>query len=197
MPNFNFGGRSYKTTLLPNGLYVPDQNRAQAEPWMPLIEGLLPLSDNPWLVSSVLDSMNGDDRGGSHAEGAIDLAPFLTLDKPFRPDGKSPRLYNNRMFGAALVARHQRIRSVLAVVMEDDHLHIDIIHRPGVYIYPYARYSGDAFVNGIEWSTNNSRVLSVVDINGNITPVDRSVDRRSESEIRSLRRRYSLPSRIR
>lgn len=161
-------------SLVDQVVYVPDKFMNQAKPWLEFILPFFPISTDNWLVSSVEETISGNPRGGTHLDpGAIDIAPFLTLKSPFRDDKRSPRLYNNRMFAAQLVKRHAALKSPLAIVLEDDHLHIDFALKPGVYLYPYSRYPGDHFIKNIDWIQQNQHSLMRVDQNGNAFEVAR------------------------
>lgn len=106
--------------------------------------------DQMLMVSSVLSSWNGRPRkkGTSHIEGlSVDLAPVASRHSVLKADGTSPNLCDNLRLATFLAAHAPALGA--AIVLEDDHFHIDSRLAPGCYLYQ-SRHSEYA----MQWSAD-------------------------------------------
>lgn len=128
-----------------NGVIIPITMLDQYAPWAPLISSLQKIMGDRMLVTSILQSFNGQMRSGtSHPNGwAIDVTfPDRVVPK------ENPHFENDIYLMTYLAGK---LKGPVMFAFESDHVHIevsDII--TGVYRYPTSRptyYSNDRLVS--------------------------------------------------
>lgn len=139
MVTIQLGSQTIKGDWATPNLFIPTALRSE---WLAhtlvaaptIVASSMP--DQLFLLSSVISSWNGRPRraGSSHLAGfSVDLAPAASREQVLRPDGGSPNLCDNLRVATFLAQVAQRHR--LALVLEDDHLHVDSRWPAGAYLY--------------------------------------------------------------
>lgn len=132
----------------------------QVGPWIELLKLFPIMSQDIWIVSSIVTSMDGSPRNGSSHDllGALDIAPINEWNFPTKSNGSSPLLFNNRLFVERLVALSPTIP--IGIYVEQDHLHLGFNNPPGVYLYKdYSKYRIDASLKESDDFGNTIKIL--------------------------------------
>lgn len=139
-------GRPIDCYLVAERLYAPVALQSEVEKYPDLLKCALWITAkfvrNEFMISSIVSSMVGSPRVGSHArKESIDVAVIADFPSVTLRNGRSAALDNKRVPNIFMAKE----KPAFGIFAEGDHYHCQITTLPGVFICPAYRplYKGD------------------------------------------------------